>query len=566
MPKLPTYTAPLQGALPIGGGRSATGADFGEQIGAAGTQFGRTVGNAAEDQLVSLEQADQRNLLVAHSELRARYAKALQDAEMSGDPIDPLRQKFEDESNALRNTVTTAAGAATADAHTNNSLAVFDSRAAQISIERAGTEARTGGSKLLANNASLLMTNPAYLPVALAEVDAYADTFAGRLKPAQIAEMKRTLREHLTVATVSGQIMTGDPTAIHDKLVGGEWPEIGPEARTALLGRAMTQERVNRSEADSAERTAAWRRDEDSRLAKDEHFKNIINGQFSPRATLMDQRLTPEHREHLIVFNENWQRQKLGQEKVSDQGVVRSLMLRIWAREGDPNRIYNDDAVYEALKAGKINVTDANRLRIAVANQADAQNSPIGRQFGRTLGMMQKLYSGPLWMGREHIAAEIVNSWAWSVQDAMDQKRQRNEDPRELFNPKSKDYVLSADFIAGFARDALSGKAVASAVPVGHEVQFPDGVTRKYKGGDPMNMDASWEVVKNPTPDQMVLSKSGITVKWNGKGDKHDLANWDPLEPFVPSGNDISRATANYQDWRNEAAKERSEFFNSLFK
>lgn len=566
MPKLPTYTAELQGALQISGGRRAGGEDFGAEGGAALTQAGRTLATEAERALVDIEQQDQRRMLVGHSELRAKYTKELQDAELSGADLDPIRQKFENEANALRGNTSTVAGAAAADVHTQNSMAVFDTRSAQIRVERAGAEARTGGSKLLSSNASILMTNPAYLPVALAEADAYADTFAGKLPPHQIAEMKRGLREHLTVATVSGEIMTGDPKAIREKLVGGEWPEIGPEARTALLGRATAQERTNRSEEESNARFKAWEANEASRLAKDEHFKAIIAGQFKPNAALQDPRLTPEHREHLMVFNDSWWKAKLGQEKVSDQRVVKDLMLRIYAREGDPKRIINDDLVYEALKNGQINNTDFNKLRVMVAELRDNQNAPIGRTLSRSLGVMQRLYSGPVWIGREHVAASIVNSWFYDVNDRVDAARKANDTKMldDMFNPKSSNYIMAPEYLAGFVRGATSGSAPVGGGPaVGTEMQFPDGTTRKFKGGDPASTD-SWDLTKDPTPSQLILPTSGLTIKWTGKGDKNDMANWEPTEKFKTSGHGISEATATYNQWQEEGRIQRAKFFNSL--
>jgi hypothetical protein len=265
-----------------------------------------------------------------------------------------------------------------------------------------------------------------------------------------------------------------------------------------------------------------------------------------------------------MVFNEAWWRQKTGQEKLSDQRTVNDLWLRIYAREGDPRKIINDDAVYEALKAGRINATDFNRLRVAVAEQRDGQNTPIGRQLGRALGTMQKLYSGPTWIGREHQAANIINSWFHDVQDRIDEKRKNNDSAglADMFNPKSKEYIMDAEYLAGFVRGGTGGPI--RTVEPGTTVVFPDGVERRFKGGDPRDVDKAWEVVGSAGPQEILLPISGIRVRWNRKGDKNDLANWEPVEPFKPSGNDISPANAAYKSWHEEAAKERSEFFNSL--
>ena len=163
MPKMPTYTAPLQGAVNASLGRRATADDFGGPQGAALTAAGRTLGQEAEREMSRLEAEDQRRMLVAHAELRAKYGKALQDAETNGDDLDPIREKFVGEADTLRDLTSTRAGVASADLYTQNSLAVFDTRVAQIKVERAGAEARAGGQKLLASNAAILMMSPSYL-------------------------------------------------------------------------------------------------------------------------------------------------------------------------------------------------------------------------------------------------------------------------------------------------------------------------------------------------------------------------------------------------------------------
>lgn len=564
MPKMPTYTAPLQGAVNASLGRRATADDFGGPQGAALTAAGRTLGQEAEREMSRLEAEDQRRMLVAHAELRAKYGKALQDAETNGDDLDPIREKFVGEADTLRDLTSTRAGVASADLYTQNSLAVFDTRVAQIKVERAGAEARAGGQKLLASNAAILMMSPSYLAVALQDADEYAATFAGRLPPARIEAVRQSLREHLTVAAVSGEIRTGDPTAIKNKLMAGEWADIGPEARDSLLGRAQSQELANEARKESAARYAAWERAENSRVAKDEYIKQIFERQMDERDVINDDRLIPEHREHLMVFNKSWWDSKLGQEKRSNPNVVKDLMLRIYARDGDPKRIINDDLIYAALKAGSINATDFNKLRIAVAEQRDPNNSSLGRKMGRSLSIMQRLYSGPVWTGREHQAADIVSTWFYDVQDKVEAARAAN-DPKalaDLFNPKSDQYVMRPEYIQNFVEQATKGSPSAT-VPVGTEMQFQDGTTRKFLGGDPLE-PASWEVTKDSTPSTIKLPTSGVEVKWSGKGDKNDLANWEPTEPFRTSGGDLSPATVSYQNWREEAAKQRQEFYNSL--
>jgi hypothetical protein len=562
MPRLPgNFTADLGGA-PISGGRRAEASDFGAEIGAAGQALGRAGVAAGEKFLAEMEQDDARRLIVEHAKLRQKYGKALEDAEISGADIDPIREAFEAEASELRGQAGTKYGVETADIHSANSLNVFDTRSAQVKATRAGIAARTQGEEWLASNGRILATNPAYLGIAESEAKAFAQTFAGKLSPEKIAELEQGLVRHANAAAVRGLIRI-DPIGAKKRLEDGEF-QLTPEMRSQEIARAEAQRRAVESDRRTQLQFAEWEKKKGSQEARDDYTKHIFNGTFRPGEAVADPRLDAADREHLMVFNEQWADRRLGKQKQSNPTVVRDLMLRVYAPEGSPDKVYEDSVLYEPLRKGDLNATDYDRLRRAIAEQRDPNNSTVGSLFhGMQSTINRAVGADPTYIGRPHIVAAITNGWAAAVREKMALWRTEGKSPVDLFNPASgKDYVGDPGFIAQFVQQATAvpGQAV---VKVG-DVQEKDGIRARFLGGDP-RVQKNWEVIPAKQPDSfLILPKSGITVRWTGQGDKNDLANWEPIEVFKPSGADISQATARTLAWKEEARRERAAFFDSL--
>jgi hypothetical protein len=238
--------------------------------------------------------------------------------------------------------------------------------------------------------------------------------------------------------------------------------------------------------------------------------------------------------------------------------------MSIYAPEGTPGKLYDETALYPLLKSGDLNVSTYGKMRRAIAEQRDPNNSTVGSLFhGMQSTINRAVGADPTYIGRPQIVAAITNGWAAAVREKMALWRKDGKSPAELFNPASgKDYVGNPEFIAQFVQQATALPSQA-ALAVG-EIHEKDGVRARFLGGDP-RVPGNWEVVPDKQPDNyLILPKSGLTVRWNGQGDKNDLANWEPVESFKPSGFAISPATARTQAWKEEARRERAAFFDSL--
>jgi hypothetical protein len=486
MPRLPgSFTADLGGA-PISGGRRAEAADFGADVGAAGQALGRAGVAAGEKFIQEMEQDGARRQLVEHAKLRQQAAKELEDAEISGADIEPIREKYENAFAELRGQATTKHEIETSDIHSANSLNVFDTRSAQVKATRAGIAARTQGEEWLVSNGKILATNPAYLGVAESEAKAFAQTFAGKLSPEKIAELEQGLVRHANAAAVRGLIRI-DPVGAKKRLEDGEF-QLTPEMRLQEISRAEAQQRAVESDRRAQLQFAAWEVKEASDKARDEYTKHIFNGTFRPGEAVADPRLDAVDREHLIVFNKAWWDKKLGEEKRSNPTVVRDLMLRIYAPEGDPAKVFDSTALYEPLRKGDLNATDYDRLRRAIAEQRDPNNSTFGSLFHGAQSLLSRsLSQDPTYIGRPHIVAGATNAWVMAVREKTAQWRKENKNPAELFSPSAgKDYVLHPTFVAQFVQAAaqpgapvVSNDADYQQLQPGTTYLAPDGTLRR---------------------------------------------------------------------------------------
>jgi hypothetical protein len=292
--------------------------------------------------------------------------------------------------------------------------------------------------------------------------------------------------QRANAASVRGLIRIDAP-GVEKRLEDGEW-NLSPEQRAQELSRAKSQREANEADRRTALKDAVWEKQQASLKARDEYTKHIFNGTFRATEAVSDPRLDAVDREHLIVFNKAWWDKKLGEEKRSNPTVVRDLMLRIYAPEGDPAKVFDSTALYEPLRKGDLNATDYDRLRRAIAEQRDPNNSTFGSLFHGAQSLLSRsLSQDPTYIGRPHIVAGATNAWAMAVREKTAQWRKENKNPAELFSPSAgKDYVLHPTFVAQFVQAAaqpgapvVSNDADYQQLQPGTTYLAPDGTLRR---------------------------------------------------------------------------------------
>lgn len=455
MPTLPIYTSQSQPAG-ISGGRRASGEDFAAPIG----DFARGVSAAANTYLADKEDSEARKALVASSEVRAKYAKALDQAATNGGDLTALRQQMDEELSKVGDGFETRRGQESLQLYAANTGMMFDEQANSIEVKRAAATARLEGSKFINSASAIIQSNPLYLGTAEKDADALVDTFS-RISPEQKAEIKNSLKQELNMAAAISAARI-DPEGTKKKLDAGEW-NLSADQRSMAINKADTEIRAKRADEAYQRSMAEYREREADEKARDTHFKDIIAGKASRRQIMDDPSLRPTTREHLIVFMEQRAKSMQGGENKSDPRAVRDLWMRIHAPDTDPKKIFNGDAIFEAVSSGKVNVSDANQLNTLVANQRDENNRTIGSKLQSQMSVVGRALSqDPQFIGQPALVAEIQNNYQARVFEKVTQLRDAKQDPNDVFNPGSKNYVGSREFIQG-AIDEAKGRARSTA-------------------------------------------------------------------------------------------------------
>lgn len=439
MPLLPTFNADKT-SFSIGGGRRAASEDFG-----SAPILGHATQKAAASFLENKEEDEARKALVSSSEIRAKYARELDDAALSGADVGALKEKMQNDLNRVGDNFQTEKGAQNLRMYTANSEVMFDEQANKINVQRAYSAAKLEGQSFLRNASAIIQSNPAYLGEAEKNSDEFAATLKG-IRPEQRNEIADGLKKQLNMAAAIGAARA-DPEGTKKKLEAGEW-DLTPEQRDHGINRADTEMRAKRADENHQRVLKEYDETKRDETARDKQFKGIMDGTVGRRSIMDDADLKPTTREHLIMFMEHRTKELQGQEKQSDQIVKKDLWLRIHTSDSDPRKIFNGDAIFEAVNAGKLNTTDANQLNTLVANQKDDNNRTIGARMGSTVAIVGRALSqDPQFTAQPALVASIQLDYASRVDDKIAEFRAAKKSPNELFNPASKDYVGSKEFI-----------------------------------------------------------------------------------------------------------------------
>lgn len=486
MATLKTYTAQVRPA-PISGGRRASGDDFSAFDGSG---VAKTVASAANAYLADAEESESRKVLVSQAEIRAKYAKRLDDAAINGEDLGKIKEELTSEMSTVSEGLVTRKGADTAALHAANTTAVFDNQASNIAVTRAVTEARVEGAKFLNATGAIIANNPSYLPQAEADADAFVATLT-RIPVEKRNEIAANLKNNMNVAAAMVNARR-DPEATKAAVQGGAY-NLEPGQRQQVIGEAETAIRARRAEEAYIRADKEYQERERNEEAYDKNFKAIMGGTATRKDILNDPDLKPNTREHLIVFMEARAKSLASGDRKSDPGVVRDLYLAAIAPEGTPGKIYTIDPIFQAVKDGKINTTDADRLRGIVAGQKDENGRTFGSQlYGRLQVVQGALRGAPQYQAQPELAAQIVTTLASRAEKAAEDARKAGKSPTSILDPDSKDYFFKPGMLKAVEDDvqqqmrAAMPKSVdlrvnpeaAATVEINQTFVDPNGVTR----------------------------------------------------------------------------------------
>jgi hypothetical protein len=447
MPTLKPYTAPAPQVNPAS--QRATAADFGAPVGAALSSASRDVQYIK----TQMEEDESRQALVGASQVRAKYAQALDQATLTGADVAPIRQAMMDDLAKVGESFATTKGQDALAHHTAQSELMFDEQANHIAVTRAANDARLQGEQFLSSQSAVLRSQPSALPIALGNAETLVDTF--KLSPDKRALALQDLKSQLNMAAVVSSARI-DPEGTKKRLENGEW-DLTPQQREQGVNETETQMRAIRADEIHKRQLADYDLRKADAAASDDITKKILSGIPVGNDIRMNADLTAATRENLSRFQAWYLSENANKPHPAN---LMNLWLAIHAPSDDARKIYNGDAVFQAAERGDLNPGEAERALTWVANQKDENNIKL---MSKLQGKMSTIRAGmtadPQWAAQGELSSavqmEIVNR-ATQRMNELRREGPNGKDPSQIFDPNSKEFMFSPGLLTSVANDIRS--------------------------------------------------------------------------------------------------------------
>lgn len=481
MPVIKPYTAP--GVTVDTAQQRATGASFGAPIGAGLSAVGKGIDYVK----TQVEEDESRQAIVGASQIRADYARKLDEAQISGADTAPLKQQMMDDLAKVGENFATSRGQSSLALHTAQSELAFDEQANRIAVAKASNEARLQGEQFLQNESRKLRSAPESLAISERNAEDLVNTFSG-LSPQKRALVLQDITTQLNMAAVNASARI-DPPGTKARLEAGEW-KLTPKEREQGIAETDTQMRAIRSDELHRRQLADY--DEKKRWADESNdlLTKIYKGTLA-NGEIANSPLPREIRENLSHFQAF-----LAEDKTTRKHP--SAMLELWldvnANSDDPRKIYNNDKIFNYAFDHRISAPEAQEASGWVANQKDENNRSIGSKLSLAMNEVGRAVAADLTVNwsPQNVAA-IQMDYQARVMEKVADLRKENKNPNVVFDPKSQHYIGSPEFISQSIRTIkmqMRNEGVNSSIKAGERVQR-DGKTWEFTGGDP-KLPGSW--------------------------------------------------------------------------
>lgn len=223
-------------------------------------------------------------------------------------------------------------------------------------------------------------------------------------------------------------------------------------------------------------------------------YSRIINPNGNPLTEMeiiQNNTLTMTQQQHLIDVA-----RRRTNEVASDGATrphpekVREILLNIHAADGDPSKMYSDQPVWDAYKAGELNANELEFLNARVNGLKD----PSGNAFMKQVKTIEDhvwrgIQGNPQIQGKEMtspgISAAIAFQFSQDLQAKIADMRKNNKDPRILLDAGSPEYVMKPGFLQPYI--PMAGGASPAAAPAAAAAKLPT-----YKEYDKLSKGAKY--------------------------------------------------------------------------
>lgn len=492
MATLPLPFTASVGDTPVAGGRRASPEDF---AGADFSGLGKTVRGAIDTFVSDTEDKESRAALVASTEIRAKYAKALDDAAISGAPLEPIKEAMNADLAKVGEGFQTKRGVDTLSVYQSDANLMFNKQANAVQVRRAAAVARVEGSKFLNSVGAIIQRNPAYLPFAEKDAEAFGQTLSG-ISPEQRAEIVNGLKQEINQSAAIAMTRI-DPEGAKKKLEAGEF-NLTPDQRNVAINKADHEISVKRAAADRERALAREDRIDRDRTAERKMVDLILDGKTNGaklrRMMLDDPDLSADSIKGLVGFMQARSNYADSQENKS---AVMSLWSRVVAEDGTPGKLYDNKEIIAAVNAGRIKPERGQWLIGLVAGQRDEGGRTFSQRLGQRLNIESYgVKSNTIYNAVPGLSDAILMELADRAYRAeAEVRREGKRSPNVLLDSDSKDYLFTPTRVkdAADAVMARSRPTSAAGVPTekGTRLQF-DGFEWEYLGG-PVDRPSSYK-------------------------------------------------------------------------
>lgn len=391
--------------------------------------------------------------------------KQWDDAVKSADPNDTtIAQNFRDgletDFEKFRDGFLTEKGQQWADAHIASARQHFYQKTGSDMAALAGAALKNNVQSTADNFSNTAMRSPDFHTVdyLLGTVDSTVGGLVGsspNIKGTDAAktslQLSDDLKRHIVKSGAVGAIQKSSDPVATAKAWGEKYPDLlSADDLNKLSKAADSQVRAQRTQENYDKRVAAQETKQRSAERLDELRTNLIDNPRSVRArdVINDPLLTQSDKTHALKIIEQAMKPTPLPARVSAKNYV-DLTERINLPAGDPNRVTDEDTIHKAYGDGLINGGDYSRA----LKEFRENRTPDGETFAQSKRFfMDNVVKPQLVKGAFDPAtgSSDMARYKKNMDDMIDAYRKEGKNPRELFNPKSPDYLGNPDIINGF--------------------------------------------------------------------------------------------------------------------
>jgi len=208
------------------------------------------------------------------------------------------------------------------------------------------------------------------------------------------------------------------------------------------------------------------------KVAMDDVLKRIVEprqfGRITEDEILKNETISWNQKQHAIDYMFTRQRElKNAADTKTNPEEVRRLLLQLYAAPDDPNKTYSVDPTMESYKLGRISTNEMMLIRREVDGLRDGSANGFQKQVQNASNVVHDTFTksveGTVQPG---IAAEGWYRFKFDMDRQIAAKREKNEDPRPLLDPSSREYLLKPERLQQFmtgAKEAVKGAAKVKA-------------------------------------------------------------------------------------------------------